>query len=95
MSPLETDGLGKMLHIFAISMGMLERLPIILENLTFPCIIAFFLNKILLEIRTFSIFLKNLLSHQVYDLMPFSHRLFDMEYHFYERAYDKFQYSIK
>ena len=50
--------LGKILHIFAASMGMLQMLPLILENSPFPCIIAIFWNKLLLEIRTFSNFFK-------------------------------------
>ena len=41
------------IHIFATSMGMLQVLPLILENPPFPCITAIFLIKILLEIRTF------------------------------------------
>ena len=54
INPLETAGLGKKLHIFPASAGMLQMLPLILKNSPFPCIIAIFLNKILLEIRTFT-----------------------------------------
>ena len=50
--------LGTILHMFAASMGMLQMLPLILENSSFPCIIAIFLNKLLLEIRTFYNFFK-------------------------------------
>ena len=55
---LETAGLGKMLHIFAISIGTLQMLPLIIENWPFLCIIAIFLNKILLEIKTLSNYFK-------------------------------------
>ena len=50
--------LGKILHIFAASMGMLQMLPLILENSPFPYSIVIFLNKIILEITTFSIFFR-------------------------------------
>lgn len=53
---LETPGLGEMWHIFAVSMGMPQLSPFILENLPFACIIATFLNKTLLEIKIFSNF---------------------------------------
>ena len=56
INPLETVGLRKMLHIFAVSRGTLQMFSLILENLPFSCIIAGFLNKILLEIKTFSNF---------------------------------------
>ena len=59
INPLETAGLGRILHTFAGSMSILQILPLILENSPFPCIIAIFLNKILLEIKTFSIFFKS------------------------------------
>ena len=49
-----TAGLGKILHIFAASKGMLQMLPLILENSPFPCVIAFLLQNILLEINNFS-----------------------------------------
>ena len=35
-----TPGLAKMLHIFTVFMGMLQILPLILENSLFPCFIA-------------------------------------------------------
>ena len=53
-----TSGLGKIMHIFAASTEMLLMLHLILQNSPFPCIIAIFLNKILLEIRVFSKFFK-------------------------------------
>ena len=60
-------------------------LPLILKNSAFPCIIAVFLNKILLEIRTFFNFLKLFNSSGI---KPFYCRLFDMEFHLYKGAYD-------
>ena len=56
INPLETAGLGKILHTFAVSIGALQMLPLILENPPFPCIITIFLNKILLKIKNVSIF---------------------------------------
>ena len=47
-------GLGKILRIFAAFMGMLQMLPLILENSPFLCVIAFLLQNILLEINNFS-----------------------------------------
>ena len=32
INPLETEGFGRILHTFATSMGMLQTLPLILEN---------------------------------------------------------------
>ena len=58
VNPLETAGLGKIFHIFAASIGLLQVLPLIFENSAFSCIIAIFLNKILLEIKAFSNFFK-------------------------------------
>ena len=55
---MKTNGLGKILHIFAAFVGMLPMLPLIPENSPFPCINLILLNKIILEIRTFSSFLK-------------------------------------
>lgn len=40
----------KTIHIFAVSMVMLQILPLILENSPLLCIIAIFLHKIILEI---------------------------------------------
>ena len=40
INPLETAGLGKILHILVASTGMLQMLPLILVNSPFPCIIA-------------------------------------------------------
>ena len=54
INPLENVGLGKILHIFAALMGMLQMLPLILDNLHFSCINAIFLIKTILEIRSFS-----------------------------------------
>ena len=56
---METTCLDKILHIFAASMGTLQMFPLISENSPFPCIIAIFLNKIFLEIKTFPNFLKS------------------------------------
>lgn len=42
VSPLETAGFLKILHISAISMGKLQVFTLILENLLFPCITAIF-----------------------------------------------------
>ena len=61
---LETAGLDKMLRIFVVSIGMSQMLPLILESLSFPCIIAFFFNKILFQIKTFSNF-SNFSTHLV------------------------------
>ena len=47
-----------MLHTFAVSIGTLQMLLLILRNSPFLCIIAIFLNKIILEIKTFGNFLK-------------------------------------
>ena len=52
-NPLETAGLGRMLHIFVVSLRMLQIFPLILENSLLPWIILIFLNKIFLEIKTF------------------------------------------
>ena len=54
--------MDKILHTFAVSIETLQILPLILENSPFPWIIAIFLKKILLEIKTFSSFLY-LLTH--------------------------------
>ena len=69
--------LGKILHTFAVSIGTLQMLPLVLENSPISCIIAVLLNKILLEIKTFRNFL-NLLTHLPLDLLPFYFKLFDM-----------------
>ena len=42
VSPLETAGFLKILHTAAISMGKLQVFTLILENLLFPCLTAFF-----------------------------------------------------
>ena len=60
INPLETGGHDKILHTFQVSIRTLQMLPLILENSTFPCIIAIFLNKILSEIKTLSNFFKTL-----------------------------------
>ena len=60
INPLETVGLGKILHIFAAFLLMLKVFPLILENSSFPCIIAIVLNKIPLEIKSLSNFLNPL-----------------------------------
>ena len=58
-NPLETAGLGEILDKFPVSIGMLQILFLILEISRFPCVIAIFLNKIVLGIvRTFSNFFK-------------------------------------
>ena len=44
--PLETADLFGMLGIFAVSMGTLQMLPLILENSPFRCIIAYLLNSL-------------------------------------------------
>ena len=54
INPLETAGFIKIFHIFADSMGILQILSFILENLPCPCITAIFLNKTGMEIETFS-----------------------------------------
>ena len=58
VNTLETGGLSKLLHIIAASIGNLQLLTLILENSLFPCINDIFLNKILLEIKTFLNFFK-------------------------------------
>ena len=58
VNTLETGGLSKLLHIIAASIGNLQLLTLILENSLFPCIDDIFLNKILLEIKTFLNFFK-------------------------------------
>ena len=62
INPLETVGLGKIFHIFVASEGMLQMLPLIIENSPFTYINAVFLNKIPLEIRNFSCFLNSFLT---------------------------------
>ena len=59
ITPLETAGLSKILHIFGAYIGTLQMLPLILINSPFPCIIAIILNKIPLEIGTFSYFFES------------------------------------
>ena len=44
IKPLETAGLGKILHIFSVSIEMLQILTLISEDSS--CIVAIFLNKI-------------------------------------------------
>ena len=65
VTPLETAVLGTVLHMFAASMGTFHILPIMLKNYSFPCIITIFLNKILLEIKTFSVFFLDPLTNLV------------------------------
>ena len=52
INPLETESLDKILLIFSVYMGMLQALPLFLENSQIPCIIAIFWSKSLLEIKT-------------------------------------------
>ena len=49
--PLWTADFSKILHVFVVSLGTLQTLPLILENSSFPCIIAVFLNKMLKEVK--------------------------------------------
>ena len=86
INPLETAGLCKVLHIFAAIMEILQMLPLILENSPFACIIAIFLNKIILEIKTFSSFLKSFNSSGTGS----NCRLPDKEFHFYKDVFDMF-----
>ena len=72
LNPLETAGLGRMLNIFVVSLRMLQIFPLILEFSPLPWIILIFLNKIFLEIKTFSNF-PSLLIHL--DLNSFYHRM--------------------
>ena len=58
VNTLETGGLSKLLHIIAASIGNLQLITLILENSLFPYINDIFLNKILLEIKTFLNFFK-------------------------------------
>ena len=53
INPFESASLGKILHIFAVSMGILHLLPLIFTNSPFQCIIAIFLNIILLKCKHF------------------------------------------
>ena len=59
INPLKSAGFGETFHRFPAFMGMLQMLPLVLKNAPFPCIIAIFRNKILLEIRSFSNFFKS------------------------------------
>ena len=70
--------------MFAASMKTLQMLPLILENSPFPCIIAIFLNKILLVITTLT-FLSPL-TFLAWDLKPFYCRLSDMGFHFLKKC---------
>ena len=58
ISPLQSVGLGKILHISADYVGKLRKFSFIFENTPFPCIIAIFLNKILFEIKILSTHLR-------------------------------------
>ena len=71
--------------MFEFSMSMLQILALILENSPFPCTTAIFLNKVVLEIRTFSNFLNTLA-----DLTPFYCRLLNTEFNFYKDVFDIF-----
>ena len=62
INPFESADLGKMLHIFAASMGILQILPLIFANSTFPCIIAFFEMLLSWKLRFLLIF-SNPLTH--------------------------------
>ena len=64
INPLEIAGLGKILHIFAASIGVLKMLPLILENSPFPCIFTIFLKKLSWKLGLFLIIL-NYLTHRV------------------------------
>ena len=59
INPLETAGVGQILHTFVVSIGTLQMLPLILENSPFPCDIAIFLN-VFWELKLFLIFLNPL-----------------------------------
>ena len=56
---METAGLGKMWHIFAASLGMLQMLSLILENSPFLYIVVISLNKILMKVKTCCSFFKS------------------------------------
>ena len=47
ISLFETAGLGKILHLLAAFMGMLQVLPLILENSSFPYFLAILFKKII------------------------------------------------
>ena len=68
---------------------MLQMLSLILINSLFTCISVIFLNKISVKIKTFSNFFKFFHPSGIC-LEPFHCRLSDMDFHFYERAYDMF-----
>ena len=88
-NPLETASLDKILHVFAASMRMLQMLSLILKIHLFN-VLLLFLNKFLLEIRTFSNVLKIFNSSDIWDREPFYCRLLDMEFHCIKRSYDMF-----
>ena len=60
---LEKAGYSKMLHMTAVPVGTFQILPLVLRNLPLH-ITAFFLNKMILEIKTFPIF-SNFSTHLV------------------------------
>ena len=88
-NPLETASLDKILHVFAASMRMLQMLSLILKIHLFN-VLLLFLNKLLLEIRTFSNVLKIFNSSDIWDREPFYCRLLDMEFHCIKSSYDMF-----
>ena len=88
-NPLETASLDKILHVFAASMRMLQMLSLILKIHLFN-VLLLFLNKLLLEIRTFSNVLKIFNSSDIWDREPFYCRLLDMEFHYIKSSYDMF-----
>ena len=89
INPFQTAGLNQILHIFAASMGMFQRLLLISENSPFPCIIAMFLDKLLLEFRTFSIFFKSFNSPDI-GTKAILLELLGIEFHFHKGAYNIF-----
>ena len=64
INPLKSSGLGKILHVSTASADMLHMLPLFLENLPFPCIIAIFLTKFSWKLILF-LFPQNPLTHLV------------------------------
>ena len=64
-------------------------LPLSFERSPFPCIIPFFLNKVILETRIFLIF-ENLLNHEEKDPKQIYCRLLCKEFHLYIDPYDMF-----
>ena len=59
----EPAGLGKILHIFAVSMGILQILPLIFTNFPFPWIMANFFKYYYLGNQIFFLIFVNPLIH--------------------------------